>query len=590
MAATINTVITAQDRTAKAFNSVSKRLGRMNKSIGESVTRLAKIGAAFAASGVAAGVALTKMSMTSIGSLAKTADKIGATTGALAGLRHAAEMTGVSSKTMDMAMQRLTRRISEAASGTGEAKDALLELGLNAEILEQLPLDTRMEHIADAMNKVDSQADKVRLSMKLFDSEGVAVVNTLAGGSEGLKEFAAEADKLGLAVSRVDAAKIELANDAVTRAKGVFTGLGNQLAINFSPLIETVANNFRQAALDSEDFGTIGQRVVQILLRGYGALADSVFFLRMGFAKLTVGLLRGSKVILEKIAPAFEYLAEKYNVIADAFGRELIDTGKVEKMASNMEGAIGLALDRVSGMMAQGLPSEGINATFEEIVATSRRAAEEIAKNAPGEVLLANLNETTPPIIEKLTFLQKQAKEGAKKRTEFENKTMTEQTSHVLGELSNQFSGIASNNKALFDMNKAFQISNAIMQTYQAATLALASYPPPLSFAMAAASVASGLGQVAQIRAQSFEGGGFTGIGPRSGGVDGKGGFLSLLHPNESVIDHTKGQGQGVTINNYVDATGSGPDVDQKIKQAMIQTSNATIGTIQDLMRRGRFA
>jgi hypothetical protein len=241
-------------------------------------------------------------------------------------------------------------------------------------------------------------------------------------------------------------------------------------------------------------------------------------------------------------------------------------------------------------MMAQGLPSEGINATFEEIVATSRRAAEEIARNSPGEVMLANLEETTPPIIEKLTFLQKQAKEGAKKRTEFENKTMTEQTSHVLGELSNQFSGIASNNKALFDMNKAFQISNAIMQTYQAATLALASYPPPLSFAMAAASVASGLGQVAQIRAQSFEGGGFTGIGPRSGGVDGKGGFLSLLHPNESVIDHTKGQGQGITIVNNVDATGSGPEVDQKIKQAMIQTSNATIGTIQDLMRRGRFA
>ncbi|WP_283428115.1 hypothetical protein [Shimia sagamensis] len=40
----------------------------------------------------------------------------------------------------------------------------------------------------------------------------------------------------------------------------------------------------------------------------------------------------------------------------------------------------------------------------------------------------------------------------------------------------------------------------------------------------------------------SFDGGGFTGPGTRSGGLDGKGGFPAILHPNETVIDHTKGQ------------------------------------------------
>lgn len=61
----------------------------------------------------------------------------------------------------------------------------------------------------------------------------------------------------------------------------------------------------------------------------------------------------------------------------------------------------------------------------------------------------------------------------------------------------------------------------------------------------------------------SFEGGGFTGKGNRSGGIDGRGGFLSVLHPNETVIDHTKGQrmggasGANVTFNiNTIDASG----------------------------------
>ncbi|MBL3587707.1 hypothetical protein JMM61_20560, partial [Rhodovulum sulfidophilum] len=41
----------------------------------------------------------------------------------------------------------------------------------------------------------------------------------------------------------------------------------------------------------------------------------------------------------------------------------------------------------------------------------------------------------------------------------------------------------------------------------------------------------------------SFDGGGRTPLGPRAGGLDGKGGFLAMLHPNESVIDHTRDSG-----------------------------------------------
>src|SRR5690606_15690391 len=43
----------------------------------------------------------------------------------------------------------------------------------------------------------------------------------------------------------------------------------------------------------------------------------------------------------------------------------------------------------------------------------------------------------------------------------------------------------------------------------------------------------------------SFDGGGFTGSGARSGGIDGRGGFPAILHPNETVVDHTRGQSTG---------------------------------------------
>ena len=58
-----------------------------------------------------------------------------------------------------------------------------------------------------------------------------------------------------------------------------------------------------------------------------------------------------------------------------------------------------------------------------------------------------------------------------------------------------------------------------------------------------------------------FDGGGFTGKGIRAGGMDGKGGFMAMLHPNETVIDHTKGQAMqsAPTVNfniSTVDAAG----------------------------------
>jgi len=163
-------------------------------------------------------------------------------------------------------------------------------------------------------------------------------------------------------------------------------------------------------------------------------------------------------------------------------------------------------------------------------------------------------------------------------------------TSSMLGQLGEQFAGVQAVNKKMFAAQKAYKIANAIQNTYDAANNALSSpYPWPLPQVFAATAVAAGLANVAAIKSTSFEGGGFTGMGGRSGGVDGKGGFPAILHPNETVIDHTKGQSGGITVINNVDASGADANVDMKIRAAMQQTSQQTVATIQDLMRRRRF-
>jgi len=168
--------ISAEDRFTKTFGRANKGLLSLGNAAAHTAAKVAKIGIAFATAGVAAAAALTKASMTSIDALAKTSDRLGIATEQLAGLQHAAALAGVENRTLEKSLQNLAVGVSDAADGTGVAKDALLELGLNAAILEKMPLDKQMLAVADAMKNVETQTERVRIATDLFGARGVAVL------------------------------------------------------------------------------------------------------------------------------------------------------------------------------------------------------------------------------------------------------------------------------------------------------------------------------------------------------------------------------------------------------------------------------
>ncbi len=112
----------------------------------------------------------------------------------------------------------------------------------------------------------------------------------------------------------------------------------------------------------------------------------------------------------------------------------------------------------------------------------------------------------------------------------------------------------------------------------------------------APASAAGTGGTVAPPKApRRYEGGGYTGSGsgPRSGGLDGKGGFMAMLHPRETVVDHTKGQGAGGTVVNQVFniSANTSDDTKRLITQTIAQASpaiiNQSVGAVMNQRRRG---
>jgi hypothetical protein len=101
---------------------------------------------------------------------------------------------------------------------------------------------------------------------------------------------------------------------------------------------------------------------------------------------------------------------------------------------------------------------------------------------------------------------QERQKKIVADRIEFEKKSDLEKAQFGIQAGAQLFSALGAQNKKAFEAAKAFNIANAVMNTYLSATKALATYPFPFGAIAAAGAVALGMAQVAQIRSQSYSG------------------------------------------------------------------------------------
>ena len=289
--ATLSVAITAKTGAfISGTEKVLRRVNRMERQFKNMIGTTGRLAGAFVAlAGVGGMGALLKTSLSTVDSLGKTADKLGITTEKLTELRFAAELSGVSVNSFDMAIQRMVRRIAEAGVGTGEAKKAIAELGLNAQRLAQQSPDEQMRVLADAFSTVQTQADKVRLAMKFFDSEGVALVNTLALGRKGLDDVAASVSRLGGAIDRKGARKIESFNDAMSTFRLGVKLASDRIAINLAPTLEKFANVLVGLTKNIDS--------IMNKMKTFAKIVGQVVLAWVTFTKLVPVIVKGMKAI-----------------------------------------------------------------------------------------------------------------------------------------------------------------------------------------------------------------------------------------------------------------------------------------------------
>ncbi|MFH4454447.1 hypothetical protein WMQ31_10860 [Vibrio alginolyticus] len=373
-----------------------------------SIAAKATAGAAVAAAGSLALVYNQQAAL--IDQTAKFADRIGISTEALTQFRHASELTGVGSKNLDMSLQRMTRRIAEAATGSGEAAPALKQLGLDAQALGQMTPDQQLYTLADAFTQVESQSERVRLAFKLFDSEGVGMVNMLAGGSDGLRTMADEADRLGITLSRIDAAKVEMANDAMYKVGVTTTALKQEITTQLAPIVAALAEEF---VAYSQQFGGMNNMVAEGIhstVSGIGFMADSLRGVQLIIDGMTVawdGFKLGFMVASQAITTGLHELGQfLFKVIISPLQGVLDLAGNFSDEAANMAASLrqfsnmpppqlfdaatvnqakldlNQSLWELRDLASQPLPSEGIESWYQN----TKARFEQLAKDYAGSI------------------------------------------------------------------------------------------------------------------------------------------------------------------------------------------------------------
>jgi len=580
-------VLSAQDKTKAALNSLQGSLGRIKGAMFslQSAAALLAGGAGFGA--------LANNALETVDVLSKMSRRIGISTRELGGLAYAADLSGVSTASLGKGLEGLARRVSEAATGTGKAKDALNELGINAVAFNQIPVSDQLAILADRFQAVTSETDRIRLSYELFGRRGIELINVLEEGSAGLREAQAEANRLGITIDDTRAVAIENFNDSLTRMQAAIQGAFVQGLGNAAPEMENVSNKIRELVVPA----------VENMIKGFNWFLENLDIITKAFRFFLITL-----AVNKLISFTLAIIQMSRNLFILAFAAKTSGKALLRGLGGPIV-AIAIAIADVTGAIDALLEKMGLGGltTIAPEAAQALAEADEAAKKM-GENLDYVWEITLPEVAEGLDNVKKSAdtmssvfEDNLPKAAEGLDKVKTSAKTMANVFEDNLARGMESATDALTDFmmgtlkaGDAFkQFANGIirdlirMQIQQNITKPL--FGMIQGFMGGANPIAASRTQAGLVSA----GGAFANGGMMPGGkasiVGERGPELVIPNRNSTVVSNEQLQGIGggdvnVTLNI---STGVAQTVRAEIAQLMPQIAAVTKQAVADSRRRG---
>lgn len=544
----------------QGVNGVNKRLDNL----GSQANRVNKIfGSLLAVGGGAAFSGLIKGSIDSANRLGDLSNRLGVSVEGLSRLEYAARLTGVSQTVLATGLQRAQRRIAEAAQGTGEAVKALDELGLSAEKLNQLKPEEQFQVLADALESVPKQSDKVRLAMKLLDSEGVALLQTMKGGSAAIREMGEESDRTGNTVSTELAQSATAANAAMIKFGGTMTGITNTMIASLGPGLQETAEWFSSVLPNALSFSSRAFNGIRAVIAYLSArlveLGRVVTSVAGMFSDDFAAVDRTLAAIQDSLDQTSQDFANRVNETANEQERFNVVLQKSNLSLQDYIGSTQSATDALQDQKKATQEIARIEKQRQETASKFESIRESLRSETQVEIeehaarlaaieefrLLDVNNEVKANLVLENEKARHEAALSEIEKTESEKrKALIEQERNAKISLyQSLFSNLSvlmnSKSKKLFEIGKKAAIASAVVNTAKGIMEAWAMGPimGPIG---AAAVAAAGATQIQNIKSQQFGGGGTVNAGTSGGGLPNTYNPPQPLIPAAPEVDSTR--------------------------------------------------
>jgi hypothetical protein len=270
----------------KAIAALQKRM----KSVG---TAMAKVGAGIAAAGASAAVPLISLFTAAVekgSGLNDLADRLGTTTETISALGYAAEQSGVGMESLEGALGKMQKAISEGGS-VGE-----LDLGS----LAGKDLEEQAAAVAEAIDGIGNAEDRTAAAMQVFGKSGRDLLPMLKGGSAGLKTLTDEARELGYEYNHLDGEQADKIGDAthkLWKSLGSLQGAVGKAILPLADEISTFADAVARAVIPLRQFIKANSSViVTVAAVGVGLMAIGSVIAGVGVAFVAASAALGAIV------------------------------------------------------------------------------------------------------------------------------------------------------------------------------------------------------------------------------------------------------------------------------------------------------
>lgn len=158
--------------------------------------------------------------------MSDAADRVGISSEAFSKLAYAAKATEVPLGTLEVSLRKMQLALVEASgNASSKAAQALKFIGLEAGKLRDVGADEALAMIADGLNKVPDPANKAAAAQAIFGRGAIQLADLLKEGGAAIRAYGDEAQKFGVVVSKEAAQKAEEFKKALVRLETQWQGM-----------------------------------------------------------------------------------------------------------------------------------------------------------------------------------------------------------------------------------------------------------------------------------------------------------------------------------------------------------------------------